>query len=155
MARPGRKEIGLRALAFAALIALLVAIGPAHGQQKVPAPDYQEVMIKALLLTFNDANVTGNYTVMHARLSKAFRDQFSPQRLAEGFKAFRDQKVDIAPIVIKPPVASEPSRIENGVLKLQGHFETEPSRVHYLLEFVQSEGDWKAIRIEVNVKPVK
>ena len=31
----------------------------------------QEILIKTALLTLNDANVTGNYTVLHAKLSKA------------------------------------------------------------------------------------
>jgi hypothetical protein len=29
-------------------------------------------------MSFNDANVTGNYAVLHAKLSKPFRDQFTP-----------------------------------------------------------------------------
>jgi len=44
--------------------------------------DAAGVLIKVTLLTFNDANVTGNYTVLHAKLSKPFRDQFPPR--AEG-----------------------------------------------------------------------
>ncbi len=39
--------------------------------------------------------LTGNYAVFHAKLAKPFRDQFGPDRIAEGFKGFREQNVDI------------------------------------------------------------
>jgi hypothetical protein len=101
------------------------------------------------------ANITGNSAVFHARLAKPFRDEFSPERLAGVFKAFRDQKINFAVIATKPPVASEPPRIDSGVLKLYGSFDTAPSRLNYLLEFVGSEGEWKASRVEVQLKPIK
>ena len=46
------------------------------------------------LLSFNDANVTGNYTVFHAKLSKPFRQQFTPERLKETFKSFAEKQID-------------------------------------------------------------
>jgi hypothetical protein len=85
--------------------------------QKAPSAMAQEMLIKVSLLTFNDANLTNNYSVFHARLSKPFRDQYSPEKLAEGFKGFRDQKID-----------------------------------HYDLAFIMSDGDWKLLRINVNIK---
>lgn len=123
--------------------------------QKVPDVLTQEVIIKATLMTFNDANVTGNYAVMHAKLSKPFRDKYSPQQLADAFKVFRDNRIDFDLIVAKPPVASQAPRVnDNGVLILYGHFDTTPSRVHYELEFIMSDGEWKPIRINVQLKKV-
>jgi hypothetical protein len=123
--------------------------------QKVPEALEQEILIKGILMSFNDANITDNYTVFHAKLAKPFRDEFSAERLAGIFKAFRDQKVNFAIITTKPPVASEPPRIDNGVLKLYGYFDTAPSRLNYFLEFAGSEGEWKAMRVEVQLKPLK
>ncbi len=121
--------------------------------QKPPDPFTQEVLVKSTLLTFNDANVTGNYAVMHAKLSKPFRDKFSPDQLAEAFKVFRDNRIDFDLIVAKPPVESQPARVtDNGVLMLYGYFDTTPSRVHYELEFIMSDGEWKPIRINVQLK---
>ena len=62
--------------------------------QKPPEPVQQEILIKTTLLTFNDANLTQNYSVLHSKLSKQFRDQFSPDRLKEVFKPFVEQKID-------------------------------------------------------------
>jgi hypothetical protein len=143
---------GFLAIVVAAVVSAIFAVSPAIAQ-KVPDPFTQEVLVKSTLLTFNDANVTGNYTVMHAKLSKPFRDEFPPARLAEVFKVFRDNRIDFDLIVAKPPVASQPARVsENGVLMLYGRFDTTPSQVHYELEYIMSDGEWKPIRINVQLK---
>jgi hypothetical protein len=148
------REISGRCFAiFAALVfgAMFVS-APAHAQ-KVPDKSLQEVLIKATLLTFNDANVTGNYAVLHAKLSKPFRDQFPPEKLKTAFKEFSDKHIDFDIIAAKAPIASEePSVSDQGVLKLYGYFDTSPSRVHYQLEFIMSDGEWKATKIDVNLK---
>jgi hypothetical protein len=122
--------------------------------QKAPPPEQQEVLIKTTLLTFNDANVTQNYGVLHAKLSKQFRDQFSPERLKEVFKPFVDQKIDIDLIAAKAPIPAKAAEVDDrGVLSLSGHFDTKPSHVFYDLGYVMSDGEWKPIKINVNVKP--
>lgn len=146
------RMIGYFAFVFAALAGITLAASPACAQ-KPPDAFTQEVLIKASLLTFNDANVTGNYTVMHAKLSKPFRDQFPPERLKEVFKVFHDKKIDFDLIAAKQPIASKPATVnDSGVLMLHGHFDTTPSRVNYELDFIMSDGEWKLIRINVQLK---
>ena len=65
-----------------AVMALMLMASLAQAQNKVPSERALEALVKTTLLTFNDANVTGNYAVFHAKLSKPFRQQFSPERLA-------------------------------------------------------------------------
>ena len=121
--------------------------------QKVPVPIVQEVLIKSTLMTFNDANITANYDILHAKSSKPFRDQFPPDKLKEAFKVFADNRVDLKIVSAKTPIASrEPGINDNGVLILYGYFDTTPSHVYYELEFIMSDGDWKPIRIDVNVR---
>jgi hypothetical protein len=130
-----------------------LGVVPAQAQ-KAPPPEQQEVLIKTTLLTFNDANVTQNYNVLHAKLSKQFRDQFSPERLKEVFKPFVDQKIDIDLIAAKAPIPAKAAEVDDrGVLSLSGHFDTKPSHVFYDLGYVMSDGEWKPIKINVNVKP--
>ena len=139
-------------VAGALALAPLVVAGPALAL-KPPVPELQEVLIKASLMSFNDANVTGNYAVLHAKLSKPFRDQFTPEKLKQTFKPFVDAHIDFDVVVAKPPVATDEVRIDDdGRLMLRGYFDTQPSRVHYDLAFVMSEGEWKLIRLNVNVK---
>jgi hypothetical protein len=80
---------------LAGVLVLLLAASIAQAQNKVPAELALEALVKASLLSFNDANITGNYTVFHARLSKPFREQFPPERLKETFKDFSQKHIDI------------------------------------------------------------
>ena len=65
---------------FAALFVALLISTAAVAQNKVPTARPLEALVKSSLMTFNDANVTGNYTVLHAKLSKPFREQFPPEQ---------------------------------------------------------------------------
>ena len=136
------------------LLWALLAAAPAQAETKVPSPILQEILIKTSLLTLNDANLTGNYAVLHAKLAKPFRDQFSPDRLKQSFKTFADQKADWGVISAKPPVATSEATIDKrGALLLRGYFDTSPSRLSYDLDFLPSEGEWKPIKLHVKIKP--
>ena len=149
----------MRQLLLAVLVggALLSAQAPAHAatvESKVPSALTQEILIKTTLLTLNDANVTGNYTVLHARLAKPFREQFNADRLKQVFKSFAEQKIDWQMIAAKSPVATAESSIDQrGALILRGYFDTAPNRLTYELDFIPSEGDWKPLKLNVKVKP--
>lgn len=146
--------------AAAALLGAVLLAFPAWGaarvENKVPSALIQEVLIKTYLLTLNDANITGDYRVLHARLAKPFREQFTTEKLKSIFKSFSDKHIDYGMIAAKPPVASGESKIDRrGALILRGYFDTRPSRVIYELDFIPSEGEWKPIKINVHVKPVR
>lgn len=136
------------------LVSALLLLVPAQAEDKIPSAFLQEILIKTSLLTLNDANITGNYTVLHAKLSKPFREQFSPDKLKQAFKPLADQKLDYGLIAGKPPVATSEAEIDSrGRLILRGYFDTRPSRLNYDLAFVPSEGEWKPIRLNVDIKP--
>lgn len=138
---------------LAIALGLSASVSSGLAQVKVPSAELQEVLIKVSLLSFNDANVTGNYSVFHAKLSKPFRDQFPPEKLAETFKEFRGKRIDFDIIAAKRPVSiEEPKIADNGVLSIKGYFDTTPSRVNYDLAFIMSEGEWKLIKVDVDVK---
>ena len=137
-----------------ALLGSLLFAGPALAQAAMPSEAVQEKLIKTCILTLNDANLTGNYTILHAKLAKPFRTQFSPDKLKAGFKGFADQQIDLSVVAVKTPVASTPSKIDDrGVLQLRGYFDTQPSRVLYELDFLVSEEEWKPLSINVRVRP--
>jgi hypothetical protein len=141
----------MRALAGAIAAAFLLGM-PAGAAETVPSPTTQEVLIKTSLLTLNDAIVSGNFTVPHARLAKPFREQFEPSDLKRAFKSFADQKIDMAVISAAAPVATDDAQIDNrGALLLRGRFDVGRSRVSYKLDFLPSEGEWKPIGLNVDL----
>ena len=145
-----------RTLVLMLIVAFAASFAPTPvAAQRVPPDNVIEITIKRHLASFNDANITGNYEVWHATLSRPFRQQFTPESLKATFKAFHDQGIDIAPVLAHPPVLTEPARIDHeGALLLKGVFETRPSRVLFDMRLLPAEGDWKLIAIHVNVLPV-
>jgi hypothetical protein len=132
------------------LLVMLVAASSAMAQNKVHGERALEALVKATLLTWNDANVTGNYTVFHAKLSKPFRDQFPPDRLKQIFKKFADEDIDIDVVAaLKPVYQPVPAIDGDGKLVVNGYFPTEPMRVIFALEVIPSDGEWKLIGINV------
>jgi hypothetical protein len=143
-----------RSLAGAIAVTLLLGM-PAGATDTVPSSTAQEILIKTSLLTLNDAIVSGNYTVLHTKLARPFREQFDPDRLKQAFKRFAEQKIDMAAISAAPPVATDDAQIDDrGALLLRGRFDVGRSRVVYELDFLPSEGEWKPISLHVNLKPV-
>ena len=51
----------------------------------MPSPFVQEVLVKSILVTLSDAVAADNFTVLHAKISKPFREQFPPEKLRAVF----------------------------------------------------------------------
>jgi len=122
---------------------------------RVPARRSEDQVREAQRGTRRRIAVEGllNYAVLHAKASKPFREQFSPDRLKEVFKVFVEKHIDIRIIAAKTPLPTEEAKIDDdGNLILIGYFDTTPSHVYYDLKYVLSDGEWKPIKINVNVK---
>jgi hypothetical protein len=138
---------------LAALVGVPAFAPPSLAQSRVPGERALEALVKATLLTFNDANVTGNFTVFHAKLAKPFRQQFTPERLQETFKSFVDQQIDFDVIAAYKPVYDPAASVDgDGRLIVKGHFPTEPTRVLFDLAVIPSDGEWKLISIHVKTE---
>ena len=135
-----------------AAVAALAVAGTGLAQSRVPGELALEALVKATLLSFNDANVTDNYTVFHAKLSKPFRQQFTPEKLKETFKTFADKDIDFDIIAAYKPVYDPAPKVDDGRLLVGGYFPTEPTRVLFDLKFIPSDGEWKLISINVKTE---
>jgi len=140
------------AMPILVLAAGVAACNPAMAKsQSLPTAMDEEVIVKTSLLTLNDANLTGNYAVMHAKMAKPFREKFSADTLKQAFKEFACKHIDV--IAAKSINALSEARINSsGALMLRGYFDTTPSRLTYELDYAISEGEWKLISIDVRVK---
>ena len=119
----------------------------------MPSPFVQEVLVKSILVTLSDAVAADNFTVLHAKISKPFREQFPPEKLRAVFKDLIDKRAVFDAIVAKPIVPDGEAKIdENGVLRLKGRFETTPKQVKYQLGFIPSDGLWKLSAVTIDIE---
>jgi hypothetical protein len=141
-----------RKIATVAGLLLICAIRPASALD-MPSPFVQEVLIKSILVSLNDAVAADDFTVFHAKISKPFRDQFSPDKLKTIFKDLVDKHAVFDAVVAKPIILDEEARIdEKGVLRLNGHFDTTPKQVKYQLGFIASDGTWKLSGVAIDIE---
>jgi hypothetical protein len=137
----------------AAVLALIAASPVKVLALEMPGPSAQEVLVKSILVTLNDAVATDNFTVLHAKISKPFRDQFSPEKLRAVFKNLVEKHAVFDAVVAEKIVPDEDAKIDdNGVLKLKGRFQTAPKQVKYQLGFIQSEGAWKLSGVQIDIE---
>jgi hypothetical protein len=119
----------------------------------MPSPFVQEVLIKSILVTLNDAVAADNFNVFHAKISKPFRDQFPPDKLRAIFKDLIEKHAVFDAVVASPVIAEEDAKIdEKGVLRLKGRFDTTPKKVKYQLGFIPSDGQWKLSGVAIDIE---
>src|SRR5205085_10990656 len=119
----------------------------------MPSPFVQGVLVKSILVTLSAAVAADNFTVLHAKISKPFREQSPPDKLRAVFKDLIDKHAVFDAVVAKPIVPDAEAKIdENGVLRLKGHFETTPKQVKYQLGFIPSDGLWKLSGITIDIE---
>src|SRR5476649_752304 len=93
----------------------------AQAQEKVPQELVLEILVKDSLVSVNDANATGIYTVLHAKTAKPFRDKFTVEKLQAGFESMRAKKIDLRFVTSMKPVFSPAPLVDpNGKLVLEG-----------------------------------
>ncbi|SDO07199.1 hypothetical protein [Afipia sp. GAS231] len=143
---------------WVAAMTALAALASARALDKaqaldMPSPFVQEVLVKSILVTLNDAVAADNFTVLHAKISKPFREQFPPEKLRTVFKDLIDKHAVFDAVVASPVVADEDAKIdEQGVLRLKGHFDTAPKKVKYQLGFIPSDGAWKLSGVTIDIE---
>ena len=117
---------------------------------QIPEPVMLVIMIRNTLTALNQANLSGNYSVLRDISAPAFQTQNSQAQLAVAFTSLRDQQLDISSILaVTPELSEQPAIDQNGVLKLVGFFPTEPLRVNFQLAFQASGGMWRPIGMAI------
>jgi hypothetical protein len=129
---------------------------PAKEQAKppIPSPEQLAMMIQTSVVALSQANLTGNFTVLHALGAPSFQQSNPPQKLSEIFKNFREQNIDLTPLILFSPVLlREPVINEQGTLHLVGYYKTQPQQVHFELLFQPVGGQWRLLGISLRAQP--
>ena len=110
-------------------------------------------MIRNAVIALNQANLTGNYSVLRDLGTPNFQMSNNSARLAESFAALRARKLDISPIMFFNPKFAAPLSQDGQVLRVTGFFPTTPEQVNFDLAFQLSGEQWMLAAIAVNVTP--
>ena len=133
-----------------------VAVSKQTAPTTAPAiPQVPELMVllRSTLLAINQANLTGNYTVLRDLGTPDFQRNNSADRLKDNFQSMRSRKVDISAILLlSANLVREPSIDANGSLRLTGYFPSEPEQVNFDLAFHLIDGRWRFQSVAINTQ---
>jgi hypothetical protein len=121
----------------------------------IPDPYKLNMMIRSAIIALNQANKTGNYTVLQDLGAPAFRAANNSVRIAQIFAELRQRNLDLSPILFfTPQLIQKPQINPNGILRLTGYFPTSPERVNFDLYFQMVNDDWRIFGIGVRTSRV-
>ena len=111
------------------------------------------ILVRGTLLALDQANKTGNYTVLRDLGSANFQGK-SAAELAEIFANHRRQGLDFGAVAVLEPQLTMLPRIEpNGMLHMAGFFPSAPMQVNFELMFEPVNRQWKIFGVAVNLTP--
>ena len=131
---------------------------PAQKQQQQPqAPKPAQIdrngvliLIRETLLALDQANKTGNYTVLRDLGSPDFQAN-TAARLAEIFAQQRRDNVDLSGVaVIEPQLTLLPQIEANGMMHMAGFFPSVPTQVNFELGYAPVGGRWRLFGLSVS-----
>jgi hypothetical protein len=138
----------------AAAAAPAPAPAPAPAAQQPPpglSVEQTLYLIRSTLLTLNDANRSGNYTVFRDLAAPDFQASNSAADLAANFTDLRRRKFDLfAVAVLGPQLFSAPAIDGAGLLRISGVFPTRPQQIRFDLAFQQVGGLWRLDGISIS-----
>jgi len=129
--------------------------------QTAPGPGLPDtyklnLMIRTAIIALNQANQTGNYTVLRDLGAATFRAANDASRLAEIFSGLRKRQLDLSPIIFfTPKIVQQPQIDQRGLLRLVGYFPTTPEQVSFDIYYLLEAGNWRLFGIGVMTTPAE
>jgi hypothetical protein len=126
------------------------------GQEAAPKPAQIDrngvlILIRSSLLALDQANKTGNYTVLRDLGAPGFQTN-TAARLAEIFAKQRNDNLDLSGVAAIDPQLSLLPQIEaNGLMRMAGFFPSIPTQVNFELAFAPVNGQWRLFGISVSL----
>lgn len=148
-------EVAEEVTAPSAPPAAATAPPPPPPRAKGVPDDYKLAMlIRTSLLALNQANLTGNYSVLRDLGAPAFQQANNPARLGQLFANLRMRQINLDPVLVIEPKIAEPFINDRGMLRLKGFFPTKPERVNFELAFQKIDEQWRLFAIAVTTSLV-
>jgi len=114
------------------------------------------MLIKSTIVALQNANQTGNYSVLRDLGTPVFRERFDQAMLTAAFSNLRARHVNLTPIMLlQPNLAKEPELTPRNQLHIAGYFQTQPLQVKYEMLFLHIDGVWRIDGLAVDAVPAQ
>ena len=121
-------------------------------QQTVPMTIEQALyLVRSTLLTLNDANRSGNYTVLRDLAAPDFQASNTAADLAQTFFDLRRRNFDLyGAALLAPQFTVMPALDQSGMLHLAGYIPTRPQQINFDLVFQVVGNRWRLYGISIS-----
>lgn len=131
---------------------VMAASYQASSAQAPPLPD--ETVLARLtwttMIALDNANRTGDYSVLRALGTPDFQSRNSEEELARIFATLREDRVDVGKaVLISPTWLLDPGIAPDGTLRLRGGFEYRPKAIRFDILFRNVDGGWRILALSV------
>ncbi len=141
---------------MALAVAAFFSLSAAKAEQQAPKPAQIDrngviILIRSSLLALDQANKTGNYTVLRDIGAPGFQNN-TAAKLAEIFAKLRNDNLDLSGVAVIDPQLSLLPQIEaNDMMHMAGFFPSVPAQVNFELLFAPVSGQWRLFGTSVSV----
>lgn len=113
--------------------------------------DQALLLARTTLLTLNDANRSGNYTVLRDLGSPEFQARNTAADLGLVFAEMRKSGLSLfSVLLLTPQLTSAPELDNDGRLRVSGFVPMRPQQVKFDLVYEQSGGQWKLLNLGIS-----
>lgn len=112
------------------------------------------ILIKSTIIAVQQANQTGNYSVLRDMGSPIFRERFDQAKLTAIFANLRNRGLSLYPVLfLGPNLSKQPDMTEGHQLHLTGYFATQPLQIQFEMLFLYLDGVWRLDGLSVDGVP--
>jgi len=124
---------------------------PTAQQQTMPVSIEQALyLVRSTLLTLNDANLSGNYTVLRDLAAPDFQARNTAADLGQTFSDLRRRNFDLyGAALLAPQLTVVPALDQSGMLHLAGYIPTRPQQINFDLMFQVVGNRWRLYSISI------
>lgn len=147
----------LKAWTLAALLAASAAFAEESKPVQEPKPAQIDrngviILIRSTLLALDDANKTGNYSVLRDLGAPGFQLGNTDARLAEIFAVQRKENLDLSGVAaLEPQLTLLPQIEANGMMRMAGFFPSVPTQVNFELLYAPVNRQWRLMGLSVSL----
>lgn len=127
-------------------------VAPQNPLSTVPVPGELELvkLIWSTIAAVDNANQSGNYSVLRDLSATGFQINNNPARLAEIFSTLRASNIDLSnAMLVAPSYTAPPQMVQPDVLYLRGYFGIRPTSVEFELYYQWMAGKWRLYGVSI------
>lgn len=123
---------------------------PPISSQPVPGELELSKLLWSTMVAIDQANQSGNYSVLRDISAPAFQINNDPSTLANIFQGVRAARIDLSnALLVAPTYMQAPRMLPGEVLQVQGYFGLRPTMIQFDFQYQWIQGRWKMFGVSI------